>query len=137
MTIDKFSQNNSVVIKIRSLWPFTFIPLAIIYVYVTSYFGYDWLCVKSFHEPIAFPIVGMSILSFFWLAYKTKNELASAMVFLNVAFFFREWHFAGTSTGVYIAIGIFVGWFVYRRKQIEKMITGRKIKIWLFATACC
>ena len=120
-----------------SLWPFIFIPLAIMYVYVTSYFGFDWLCAKSFHEPLALPIVGMSVLSFFWLACKTKNELSIAMTFLNVAFFCREWHFAGTDKGIYIAISLFAGWFIYRREQIEEMITGKRIKIWLFATASC
>ena len=123
--------------SILSWWPFIFIPLAMIYVYVMSYFGFAWLCAKSFHEPLALPIIGMSILSFFWLAYKTKNELAIAMTFLNIAFFCREWHFAGTDKGIYIAISFFAGWFVYRRTQIEKMITGKRIKIWLFATASC
>ncbi len=131
------TDKSSLTKKLRSLWPFAFIPLAIIYVYVTSYFGFDWLCAKSFHEPLALPIVGMSVLSFFWLACKTRNELTVAMTLLNVAFFCREWHFAGTDRGIYIAISLFAGWFVYRREQIEEMITGKKIKIWLFATASC
>jgi len=135
---NRFSNHKSGIAKTAlSCWPFMFIPLAILYVYVTSYFGFDWLCAKSFHEPIAFPIVGMSVLSFFWLACKTRNELAIAMTLLNTAFFCREWHFAGTDKGIYIAISLFAGWFIFRREQIEEMITGKRIKIWLFATAFC
>ena len=118
-------------------WPFLFGPAAIVYVYIAKAFGLDGLCSRYSNEIIAMPLVGISFVSFFVLACKTKNEFVIGMTFLVAAFFCREWHFAGTSTGVYVAIAVFAGWFIYRREHIERMIRGRKVKIWLFAVASC
>lgn len=123
--------------KALSRWPFLFGPLAIIYVYITKALGLDEFCSRHTTEIIALPLVAVSVLSFLILAWKTKNELAFGMTFLTAAFFCREWHFVGTSNGIYVAIALFAGWFIYRRKHIEDMIRGQRIKIWLFATASC
>jgi hypothetical protein len=118
-------------------WPFLFGPAAVVYVYITKAVGLDALCSRYSNEIIAMPLVGVSFLIFFILACKTKNEFVIGMTFLVAAFFCREWHFAGTSTGVYIALAVFTGWFIYRREHIGRMIRGRKVKIWLFASASC
>ena len=131
------AKGESIGTMVFAFWPFMAAPLAIAYVYVTSYFGFDGIADKAFNEPLAFPIVGLSALSFFCLAGLTGSELAIAMTLLNIAFFCREWHFAGTDTAVYVSISLFTAWFIYRRKQIEATIAGKKIKIWLFATAFC
>ncbi len=123
--------------KILSCWPFLFVPVTILYVYLVKSIGLDELCSRHSTEIIALPLVGTSVLSYFFLACKTKNELAIAMTFLSAAFFCREWHFFGTSNGIYVAIALFTGWFIYRRNIVDGMIDGRKIKIWLFATASC
>lgn len=117
--------------------PFLAGPLAIAYVYITKSFGLDAMCSRNTNEVMALPLVGISVLSFALLAYKTKNELAILMTFLCTAFFFREWHFVGTGNAMYVAIVIVVCWLIYRRKYIGKLIDGRKIKIWLMAAASC
>lgn len=118
-------------------WPFLFGPAAIVYVYLTKSLGLDEWCSRRINEVLALPLVGISVFSFGMLAYKTRNELCIAMTFLCAAFFCREWHFMGASEGAYVAIAVFVVWFLIRRKHIDKLINGRPIKIWLLAAASC
>jgi|GEM_PF-1111113 len=121
--------------KVLQFWPFLYIPFALAWVYVTRGNGWDCLCSRESTEIIALPLVAVSILSYGILASKTKNELLIAMTLLNVAFFCREWHFVGTSNGIYVALLAFAGWYLYRRKVIGPMIAGTPLKIWLMATA--
>lgn len=123
--------------KVLKFWPFLFIPFGFAYVYITKHFGWDSLCSRASTEMVALPLVGISLLGFLVLAIKTRNEFIIGMTFLTVAFFCREWHFAGTSKGIYVALLIFIGWFLCRRKIIDEMINGQRIKVWLTVTASC
>jgi len=120
---------------ILKFWPFLYIPCALAWVYVARHFGWDWLCSRQSMEVIAMPLVGISIISYGILASKTKNELVIAIALLNIAFFCREWHFVGTSNGIYVALCVFVGWYIYRRNVIGPMIAATTLKIWLIAAA--
>ena len=119
-----------------SFWPFLMWILPLITVYTLGQYipGAQW---RSMNELIALPLVLISVVGYGLLAWRRHNEFALVMFVLSVGFFCREWHFAGTSKGVYV-VGAFVGaWFVYRRKEIGSLIKNTPVEIWLWAAFLC
>ena len=123
--------------NIFSFCPMLIVLLPFIYVYATKALGLDYLCSRGSNEIIAMPLVFVSVASFGILVLRKHNEFALIMLLLSVGFFCREWHFAGTSNGIYVVLAIVAGWFVVRRKSIDKLIKGNKVEIWLWATFLC
>ncbi|MCK4999292.1 MAG: hypothetical protein KAS23_07150 [Anaerohalosphaera sp.] len=122
---------------VLSYWPMLVCFLPIIYVYVVKYFGYDELCSRGNNEMLAMPLVFVSVVSYGVLAWRGRNEFALVMFVLSLGFFCREWHFVGTSNGVYVVLAIVGGWFVVRRKQIGELINGTRPELWAWATFAC
>lgn len=122
---------------VLSYWPMLICFLPIIYVYVVKHFGYDGLCSRGNNEMLAMPLVFVSVVSYGLLAWRRKNEFALVMFVLSLGFFCREWHFVGTSNGVYVVLAIVGGWFVYRRKQIGKLIACTRPELWTWASFAC
>ena len=52
---------------------------------------------------------------------------------LSGAFFCREWHFAGTSTGVYVVLVLLGFWAFKQRRLFDKFIGKGRFRIWLFS----
>ncbi|MHC5157805.1 MAG: hypothetical protein ACYSOZ_06880 [Planctomycetota bacterium] len=120
-----------------SFWPFLLWLLPIVAVYGFSGLGLEHLCGRKVNENIALPLVFASVIGYGLLAWRQRNEFALVMFILSVVFFCREWHFAGTSKGVYVVAAFVAGWFVYRRKTINALIKNTPVEIWLWASALC
>lgn len=132
--MERFLQPRRTVI---SFWPFLLWILPLIVVYTLGECGLEHLCGRRINEQIALPLVSMSVVGYGLLAWRRHNEFALVMFVLSLAFFCREWHFAGTSKGVYI-VAAFVGvWFGYRRKSIGTLIKDTPVEIWLWAALLC
>jgi hypothetical protein len=119
-----------------AFWPFLLwiLPVMAVYTLGQSIPGDLW---RSTNERIALPLVMMSVVGYGLLAWRRHNEFALVMFILSLGFFCREWHFAGTSKGVYV-VAAFVGvWFVYRRKEVLAPIKNTPVEIWLWATFLC
>ncbi|MHC4386304.1 MAG: hypothetical protein ACYSUG_04865 [Planctomycetota bacterium] len=120
-----------------SFWPFTLWILPFIIVYALGHWELQKWCGREVLEQIALPLVLVSVVSYGLLAWRRGNELAKVLFVLSVGFFCREWHFAGTSKGIYVLIAIVAGWSVYRRKRITALIKDTPVEIWLWAACLC
>lgn len=121
----------------RSFWPFLLWLLPFAAVYGFGFWGLLDLLGRTYNEAAAMPLLFVSIVSYGLLAWKKHNEFALILAVLSTAFFLREWHFAGTGTGVYIAAAGVGGWFVYRRRRMNELIKNTPVEIWLWATGLC
>ncbi|MHC4468812.1 MAG: hypothetical protein ACYSUZ_05515, partial [Planctomycetota bacterium] len=111
--------------------------LPLIAVYGLGHLGLGHLCGRNTNEAIALPLVMISVVGYGLLAWQRRNEFALVLFVLSLGFFCREWHFAGTSDGVYV-VGAFVGaWFLYRRKTIGALIKDTPVEIWLWSACLC
>jgi hypothetical protein len=66
-------------------------------------------------------------------AYLFRSEFHLFMASICAAFFCREWHFAGTSKGIYVALVVFAVWAVKRKVKFEKIVGNGWLKVWLIA----
>lgn len=120
-----------------SFWPFMLWTLPFIVVYSLGYFGLERLCGGGVNEQFALPLVLISVVGYGLLFWQRHNEFSLVMFVLSVGFFCREWHFAGTSKGVYVVVAFVGVWFVYRRKEIGILIKNTPVEIWLWAAFLC
>ena len=120
-----------------SFWPFLLWMLPLMAVYGLGHLGLGHLCGRNTNELIALPLVMISVVGYGLLAWRRHNEFALVMFVLSVGFFCREWHFAGTSKGVYVVAAFVGAWFVYRRKEIGLLIKNTPVEIWLWAAFLC
>jgi hypothetical protein len=120
-----------------SFWPFILWILPLVAVYSLGQCGLEHLCGRRMNELIALPLVLISVVGYGLLTWQRRNEFALVMFVLSLGFFCREWHFAGTSKGVYV-VAAFVGiWFVCRRKSIGALIKNTPVEIWLWSAFLC
>lgn len=122
---------------VASFFPFLLWIIPFMAVYILGYFGHENLCGRGVNEQIALPLVLISVVGYGLLAWRRKNEFALVMFILSVGFFCREWHFAGTSKGVYVVAAFVGGWFLYRRKEISALIKDTPVEIWLWSAFLC
>lgn len=121
----------------RSFWPFLLLLVPVVVVYSLGHWGLEDWSGRRINEPIAMPLVFLSVLGYGALAWYTRNELSLVMFILSIDFFCREWHFPGTTKGVYIVAAVLGCWVVYRRKHIAALIKNTPVEIWLWATFAC
>jgi len=122
---------------IMSFLPLLAWTLSFVFVYGSEALGHPEIFNKQLNEVVAMPLLFISVVSYALLAWKKRNEFAMAMTVLSVDFFCREWHFAGTSTGVYIVAAFVAVWFLYRHIQMKALIQKTPVEIWLWATGIC
>jgi hypothetical protein len=109
-------------------------PAVMMLVYVGQASGKLYYFSRGFNENIALILVGVSLSGFLFQTLFFRSELSLFMTLLCGAFFCREWHFYGTSNGVYVALG-FLGFWAYKRKDnFLRIIGGSYLKVWLFST---
>jgi hypothetical protein len=119
-------------------WPFMLWMLPIILVYGLGALGYQQLLNKRINDTIAqMPLLGIAVISFGWLAWKTRNEFVIVLTLLSLGFFAREWHFEGTTAGVFVVVAILGAWFVLRIDVMRSLIKNTPVEIWVWATALC
>jgi len=115
-------------------WPMLCGPLAIAGVYVAAATDQQWLVSRAANEDIALPLVAAALVGFAVRAWRFGSEFHLFMAVLCAAFFCREWHFAGTSKGIYIAMALLAVWAVKRRAVFERALSDRRLVVWFWAT---
>jgi hypothetical protein len=93
----------------------------------------DIMVIKGIPEFMALVLTGAAVaVSGFRLKIE-NNPLMPLLFAFCLAFFSREIHFAGTSTGVYIVVVLIALWaWRWRERLVNPVNTGR-FKSWLFA----
>ncbi|MHC4264878.1 MAG: hypothetical protein ACYSUK_02985 [Planctomycetota bacterium] len=112
-------------------WPVLLGPLTMVLVYIARLLDIQWIVSRTPNENIALVLVGISLVGFTVQAFLFRSEFHLFMASLCAAFFCREWHFPGTSKGIYIALGVLAVWAVMRRKKLESYIKNSMVKIWI------
>jgi hypothetical protein len=112
-------------------------PVAMVLVYIVQAFSKEQVPWRGANESMALILVGVSVVGFGIQAIKYRQEFQFFMLALCAAFFCREWHFAGTSNGIYIALGCLAIWFFKRQRQIDGFFKGNAVETWFWATFSC
>ncbi len=68
-------------------------------------------------------------------ASRTRSPLLVLLAALSIALTCREMHFAGTSKGIYVALGVLALWTVLWRKRLHRPLRDWRHTSWLIATA--
>ncbi len=118
-------------------WPLIMGPVAMVMVYVAQALSPEQIAWRGANESMALILVGISVVGFGIQAIKYKQEFQFFMLALCAAFFCREWHFAGTSNGIYVALGVLAVWFFKRHHQIDGFFKGNAVEPWFWATFSC
>jgi len=109
-------------------------PLAMVWVYVAKTLELETLVSRNTNERIALVLMGISLAGFILQTVIFRSEFHLFMAALCTAFFCREWHFVGTSNGVYIALAVLAFWAVKRKDKLEKIIGKAWLNVWLWST---
>jgi len=89
---------------------------------------------KGTHEPLALTLLGPAAVAFALHALVGRDRLRLLLALLAVAFYCREWHFAGTSKGVYVALGLLGVWGWAWRRFLMDTLADRRLLLPLVAT---
>ena len=89
---------------------------------------------KGTHEPLALTLLGPAAVAFGLHALVARDRLRLLLSLLAVAFYCREWHFAGTSKGVYVALAVLGIWGWVWRRPVMDTLSNRRVLIPLVAT---
>ncbi|HEV55871.1 MAG TPA: hypothetical protein ENN87_00020 [Phycisphaerales bacterium] len=116
-------------------WPLLIGPLAMGVVYVADWAGHESLVSRQTNESLALVLLSIPLVLFLLRAKMLRSEMHLFMGLLCLAFFCREWHFAGTSKGIYVALALLGLWAVKRKAVLEAALGWGRLRMWLFATA--
>ena len=119
--------------RILHWWPFLLGPLGMLYVYFLDALGSADLAGRQPNELVAMPIIGLASFIFWIAAIRERSEFHLLLAVLTLGFFFREWHFEGTSTGVYIVALACVAWAILRRDHLAPAYYQGNTRYWLMA----
>jgi hypothetical protein len=118
-------------------WSFFPVMIAVILVYIGYYHGITeakWESVwKNRFEIAAVAILSVTVLLFLLSVLKASKRIDIVFLGVSSAFLCREIHFAGTSVGVYIAVGIFafLAW-IWRDKILDELDGRIQYKAMIF-----
>ena len=115
-------------------WPLLFGPAAMIWVYIAYWTHHENLVSRKTNEEIALFLLTISFINFFLQAVLLRSNFSLFMASLSAAFFCREWHFPGTSSGIYIALALLAVWAVKKKDEFINIIGNNLFKIWFIAT---
>jgi len=105
-----------------------------VWVYAANMIGAGDLASRWANENIALILLSVPLVAFSVQAFAFRSEFQLFMAVLCVAFFCREWHFAGTSKGIYVALGLLAFWAVKRKTALEAIIGKGHTNVWVWAT---
>jgi len=108
VAVSEFVGSKDTIISIW--WPMLLGPAATVFVYGCYELDMMDLCQKKYHEAMAMWILPASICMFAIGAIQYRKRFYQIMTVMTMALFCREVHFAGTSTGIYIALAGRGGW---------------------------
>ena len=87
-------------------WPLLLPLAAMLSVYIAYHTGHTGLYAKNPHEVAAMFLLPVVFVLFLIRAVAVRHKVHILLTALSGAFFLREWHFAGTSKGIYIALAL-------------------------------
>jgi hypothetical protein len=126
------SPDTSVSCRFYAWWPLLLGPIAMVLVYIADGTGQQELFSRGSNERMALVLVGISLVLFAVQAIIFRSEFHLFMAVLCAAFFCQEWHFYGTSRGVYVALALLGIWAVIRRVDFARIVgNGHLNKIWI------
>jgi len=110
------------------------VPLAaFLTVYLAYFAGWTTFYEKRTHEILALPILATAFFVYFARTCRERHPLFILLTALTGAFFFREWHFSGTSTGIYVAL-VVLAVLAWKWKEALKILhQWHPMKVWLLA----
>lgn len=114
-------------------WPMLLGPAAIFVVYIAHTGRQEQYVSKGPNEYIALMLLAVPVINFLLQSAVFKRGFCLFMACLSAAFFCREWHFPGTSAGIYIALALLAFWAIKRKDDFELYIGRGKFRIWLIA----
>lgn len=116
-------------------WPLLLPPLAVASVYVLHATGGQAVLNKRGLEWAALVILPLAAVAFGYRAARRRDHLSTLLCSLALVFFLREWHFSGTSVGVYVALGVLGVWTWAWRVPVGQTLSQHpRLLLWLFAT---
>jgi hypothetical protein len=115
-------------------WPLLLGPIAMLLVYVARLTHQEQIVSRHSNESIALILLSIPLAGFLIQAFLFRSGFHLFMASMCAAFFCREWHFPGTSKGIYIALTLLAFWAVRRKQTFVKIIGNGRFKIWLIAT---
>lgn len=127
------SSDSSVSCRFFSWWPLLLGPVAMALVYIAEATGREELVSRGFNEQMALVLVGIPLVLFALQAIIFRSEFHLFMAVLCAAFFCREWHFYGTSRGIYIALVLLGTWAAIRRVNFDRIVGKGHLRIWIIA----
>lgn len=133
MTAESRIHINASLSRILRWWPLLLGPLGILYVYTLEALGLGEFAGRYINESLAMPIIGLASLVYWASAIRVKSEFHLLLAVLTLGFFFREWHFEGTSGGVYVVLLVCVSWAALRRNQLAPSYYQGHTRYWLIA----
>ncbi|MHC4738572.1 MAG: hypothetical protein ACYS9Y_06675 [Planctomycetota bacterium] len=115
-------------------WPAMLGPMTMLCVYLAKMFGHLQFFSRGTNESIALVLLSVPIIGFIVQTSIFRSEFHAFMLVLCTALFCREWHFPGTSKGIYVALAALVFWAVKRKDKLESLVKNNLLKVWLWST---
>jgi len=115
-------------------WPLLFIFGGIVTVYVASAVGWQWVLVKTTHEIIAPPLLGIVLAVYLTRSIREKSPELVILAVLSFIFLIREIHFHHTTKPTYVALALWMFWVWSWRTRLLPALDKGRLKPWLFAT---
>ena len=127
-----------VLFSLKGIWAFFPVLIAVGLVYIGHYHGVteaQWESVwKNRLELTAVPVLSLTVALLIIAVLRAKKRIDIVFLGVSIAFLCREIHFAGTSTGVYIAVGIVAGLaFFWRDTILDELQNENFHKATIFA----
>ena len=121
-------------LRFAKWWPMLLGPAAMLIVYIANADRQEQYVSKGPNERIALILLAVPLINFLLQSAVFKRGFCLFMACLSAAFFCREWHFPGTSVGIYIALAMLAFWAIKRKDDFEQYIGRGSFRIWLIAT---
>jgi len=123
--------------KISDWWPLLFGPAIILTVYISYLLNPTpscWVGNKARLEMLAIYFTSAATIIYLIRVIFSRNPVFILLFALSLTFLCREIHFAGTSAGVYIALGILGAWtLLWQDRIFEGLKKGALLK-WVIST---
>lgn len=100
-------------------------------VYIAYFAGWTAFYEKRTHEILALPILAAAFFVFFARTCRERHPLFILLTALAGAFFLREWHFSGTSKGIYIALVVLAALAWKWKEALKVLHQWLPMKVWL------
>ena len=115
-------------------WPVLLGPVAMGAVYGAHGAGREVFYDKQIHETLALIILGLAVVSYGACGARGRRPIHLILAVFTTALFCREWHFAGSGIGVYVAGVLILGWGYLWRERLRPCWREEPFRWWLTGT---